>query len=218
MKKKIHFLIVDDHPMTAYGYELSLKEIVQKDILEIKKAYDIDEALSLIKRSKEHPFDLYLIDINMPPSKNHKILNGEDLGVKIKELNQKSKIIVLTSLNNSTRIKLILNNLKPNGFLIKTKITPEILMDAIYAVLSNENYYSEEIKKFLNSSSIQIDNIDRKILHFISIGEKMKNLPTYIPLSMASIERRKRKIKMQFNIPDCNDRELLAEASKRGYI
>ncbi|WP_298487873.1 response regulator [uncultured Maribacter sp.] len=218
MQKKLRLLIIDDHPMTTYGYEISIKNIVQNDFIDIQKACSIDDALNFVNTSIENPFDILLLDINMPPSKNHKILNGEDLGFKIKELSPKSKIIIQTSLTNSNRIKLILNKLQPNGFLIKTQITPEILIDAIYAVLGNENYYSVEIKQLLKIKKMEIDSLDQKILYYISIGEKMKNLPNYIPLSIATIQRRKAKIKMKFNIPDCTDRELLSEAINKGYI
>jgi hypothetical protein len=46
----------------------------------------------------------------------------------------------------------------------------------------------------------------------------MKDLPNIIPLTIAGIERRKRKLKEAFNTQNDDDKELLEIARKKGFI
>jgi DNA-binding NarL/FixJ family response regulator len=157
----------------------------------------------------------------MPPSKDGKLTSGEDLGKLLRKKQPNIKLMVLTMLNDVFRIKGIINDLKPEGFLIKTEITLEILSTAYYQVLNGNSYFSPEVGRLLKEpidADIQIDSLDRKILYYISIGEKMKNLPMYIPLSMATIERRKKNLKSVLQLKSGSDRELLEKAREMGFI
>ncbi len=67
--------------------------------------------------------------------------------------------------------------------------------------------------------TLLIDSIDRKILYELSIGARMKDMPNYVPLSAASIEKRKRHLKKIFNVKDKGgDRELILVAKEKGLI
>ena len=68
------------------------------------------------------------------------------------------------------------------------------------------------------SSDYLLDKIDRQLLHELSIGTKMKDLPDVLPMSIAGIERRKRQLKEMFNVEDCEDRELILKAKEMGFI
>ena len=63
--------------------------------------------------------DIVFLDIKLPPSKDGKILSGEDLGIKINQLLPDTKIIISTTFNDNYRIHNILENINPDGFLIK---------------------------------------------------------------------------------------------------
>lgn len=212
--------MVDDHPITLRGYELSLNEFSDRYIFEFHKAHDSAEAIELIEKNETNFFHIVFLDIRLPVSDNNSLINGEELGVKIKKTIP-SKIIVLSSISDTQRIYSILNNLEPNAFIIKTEATPELLLEAIDHVMSNKEYYSPKIKKLIsiqNSQDPTLDIYDIKIMYFLSVGEKMKNLPNYVHLSIASIERRKKKIKAYFGNNDATDRELIETAIKKGYI
>ncbi|MFS4448470.1 response regulator transcription factor [Maribacter sp. 2307UL18-2] len=219
--KTINLLIVDDHPMTIWGYELTLKMYAENYQWNIGKATDCDQALNLLKRNSIISYDLVLLDINFRKSDNTFVKNGEELGKKIREIYPQIKIIVLTMLNDYLRIQGILKNLNPDGFIIKSEITPELLFNSIIEVLNNNQSFSYEIKKILSMLTPNVEDlsaIDRKILYYISIGEKMKNLPKHLPLSMASIERRKKNIKNFFGISEGSNRELIQIAKAKGYL
>ena len=63
-----------------------------------------------------------------------------------------------------------------------------------------------------------VDKIDQDILYQLSIGTKMIDLPTVIPLSKGGIESRKRRLKEIFNIENENDKALVQLAKEKGFI
>ncbi|MFS4456926.1 hypothetical protein [Maribacter sp. 2304DJ31-5] len=66
-----------------------------------------------------------------------------------------------------------------------------------------------------------LDEMDRELLHLLSIGMPVKELSKKMNLSLSSIEKRKRKLKEFFlNDKDqwFNERSLLHIARERGFI
>lgn len=217
----LEILIIDDYPMTVRGYSILLKDMEFEYSIYTDSAFNCDEALLKINNHKEHFYDIVLLDINLPASSNNVVVSGLELGVKIKTKFPKTKIIVHTGINDYQRISNIFKILNPEGFLIKSDIEPGILFEAIRTVLSDNFFYSERTNRLLSrgrNQDIFIDSWDNKILYHLSLGEKMKELPKHIPLSMATIERRKKNLKMLFEIPDGNTKQLLEIARKKGFI
>ncbi len=220
-EKKLNILIVDDHPMTIWGYELTLKMYAEDYEWNFGKANNCDQAIKILENNTHTPYQVVLLDINLPASDSGNIKNGEDLGLEIRKLYPDIKIIVLTMLGDALRIKYILKNLNPNGFIIKSQITPELLFDSIANVLKNGNFYCKEVQKVLPlniPNHEELNTFDKEILYYISIGEKMKNLPKHIPLSMASIERRKKNLKIFFGISEGTNRDLIHRAREKGFL
>ena len=217
----IKILIVDDHPMTVMGYQFTLEQCLPQDSLLIETAHTQDEALYQIQKAKKDPFNIIFLDISLPPSSDGNFTSGDDLGRHIRKICPKTKLIVLTMLNNSLRIKSILQSLEPEAFLIKTEITSDTLSDAFFKVKDGFRYYSKEVYNLIQqdlSDDYQIDEMDRKILYYLSIGEKMKNFPEFIPLSMATIERRKKNLKYVLGVITDTDRALLEKAREKGFL
>lgn len=87
--------------------------------------------------------------------------------------------------------------------------------------LNDQTYYSEQTNRLIahnTGDDLFLDSSDIKILYHLSKGALMKNLPKYVPLAMATIERRKKRLKMLFGITDGTDRELLDIARANGFI
>ena len=111
--------------------------------------------------------------------------------------------------------------MKPEGLLIKNDITPLELLETIRIVVNDPPYYSKTVLKLLRDQVINdfiLDNYDRKILYELSIGTRMKDLPNILPLSITSIEKRKRKLKRMFNVKKMDDRQLMISAREKGFI
>ena len=226
VNKKYSVLIIDDHPLitdaykTAFNYYSKQNESI---LFYIQTAQNCDSAFELINEfsTKEKKIDIVFLDIKLPLSKDGKILSGEDLGLKINKLLPDTKIIVSTTFNDNYRVHSIFKSLNPDGFLIKNDITPKELIETIHTVLNDPPYYSKTVVKLLRkqvANNFLLDNIDRKILHELSIGTRMKDLPDILPLSMAGIEKRKRHLKHIFNIESSDDKELLYIAKEKGFI
>jgi DNA-binding NarL/FixJ family response regulator len=224
--KKYFVLIIDDHPLITEAYETALKYYNRHNPnieFLINTAHDCDSGRRLIKKalkSDKHNYIVFL-DINLPKSKDGKILSGEDLGLLAKELLPNLRIVVSTTLNNNYRVHSILKSINPQGFLIKNDITPLELLHTIQTILKDPPYYSKTVIKLLRDQVVNdfiLDHYDRKILHELSIGTRMKDLPSVLPLSNAGIEKRKRNLKRMFNVKKLDDRELLITAKEKGFI
>jgi DNA-binding NarL/FixJ family response regulator len=225
MKKVYKVLLIDDHPIILEVYKIALINAglsIENATFKIETAENSDIALQKIAiASKLDGFDIIFLDIKIPPSSDGEILSGEDLGAEINQLLPNAKIIISTTFNDNYRVQNILKNVNPDGFLIKNDIDTEELVEAIKTVIFDPPYYSKSVIKLLRkqiSSDYLLDKIDRQLLHELSIGTKMRDLPDVLPMSIAGIERRKRQLKEMFNVEDCEDRELILKAKEMGFI
>jgi two-component system response regulator NreC len=70
----------------------------------------------------------------------------------------------------------------------------------------------------VNFDDIYIDTYNRNILYHLSLGYKMKDLPKHIPLSLPTIERRKKELKTLLGVSQGGNMELLEVARRKGFI
>jgi DNA-binding NarL/FixJ family response regulator len=226
MKKICSFLIIEDHPLISNSYLDALQSVQSDDenvnFEKIGIAKNCDEAIASIKAArKSKGIDIIFLDIQIPSSSDGKILSGEDLGVIIRETLPKSKIIISTMYNDNYRIYNIMNTVNPVGFLVKNDLNPTILVEAIKNVMRSHPYYSPTVllsirRQFPNRELL--DDVDRRMLFELSRGVKMKDLPSIIPMSLAGLEKRKRRLKEVFNVDQMEDRYLILAAKEKGFI
>lgn len=217
--KEINMLMVDDHHMILEGYENVLSRSSVKDVqLNIDKADECDLAWEKIGSGDYH---VVMLDINFPVSESSKFLSGEDLGIKIKKEYPEIKLIILTVLEDSFRLHNILDNINPEGFLLKGEVTAKKLIECIETVITTPPYYGPRISQLLHSRAthkFSLDEMDRIILYQLSLGTRTKDLPTHVNLSLRAIEDRKKKLKNVFGVIGEGDSALLAVARDCGYI
>ena len=221
----MNILIVEDHPLIISAYENALKHVSSKNEnlkFNISITTNCDDAYLNIKNAKKtNAIDVVFLDIKLPPSKDGEIISGEDLGIKIRTLLPKTKIVIATTYNDNYRISSIFKSVNPEGFLVKNDLNPEELIFAIERISENNIYYSKSVIQFMRkqtSNNLVIDDIDRKLLYELSRGTKMNELPQIIPLSLAALERRKRVLKEVFDVEKKSDRELLKVAEEKGFL
>jgi len=220
IKKRLKILIIDDHSLVIKGLKMTLLELNKVGfdlVFDTAESYEF----GLEKVKKENLYDVIFIDILLKSSIDGEIHSGENIGVKINSLVPKPKLVVLTSLNDCFRIRNILNTLQPDGFLIKSDITNNELINAFKKVIENPPFYSNSIISILNAEKNHghfISDLDKNILYHISIGIQTKDLPKYIPLSISGIEKRKRHLKNYFNIDKKGDTTLIHEAKLNKII
>lgn len=224
-EEKCITLLIDDHPIIRNAYKESVRfvERLNDTGFEIYEAGNCDEAVKVINRLENINDKIWLVflDISLPPTSDKKIVSGEDLGLWIKRRIPRAKIIVSTTFNDNYRLHNILRNLDPDGFLIKSDITPKDLVEAVETVLADPPYYSKTVLRLVRqevASEFILDEIDRKLLYELSLGTLMKDLPEILHLSLAGIEKRKRHLKEIFDLKTSTDKELLALARDKGFI
>jgi len=225
MARKYSVLIIEDHPLICEAYKSACKQVSNLDPkidFKIDTVNNSADAMFKIEAaSKKKGIDIIFLDIRLPPSEKHQIFTGEDIGIKIRDLLPKSKIIISTTFNDNYRIHSIIKSVNPEGFLIKNDIVPEELILAVKTVVKDPPYYSQTVIKLLRkhiATDFTVDKIDRTLLHELSVGTKMKDLPNILHLSIAGVEKRKRQLKDIFNLRSESDKELIAVAREKGFI
>lgn len=130
------------------------------------------------------------------------------------------KIIILTFVSDYFRISNIIKTINPEGFIIKSDIKPIDLVNAAQIILDNKTYYSKTVNNNNNNTvnGHYIDELDRKILYHLSMGEKTKDLSNLVPISLRTIEDRKAKLKDIFGIITNVNSNLIKEAKRRHII
>ncbi len=218
-------LIIEDHPLIVDAYKRAFAEVKTQaeDInFNITTVDNCDDALAKIEEAQTGtPIDLAFLDIKLPPSKDGKIISGEDLGVVLRKKLPKTKIIIATTYSDNFRINSIFKYINPEGFLVKNDLNPQELITAIQTILGGAPHYSKSVIELMRkrvSHEIVLDEYDRKLLYELSMGSKMSELPDVIPLSIGAIEKRKRSLKEAFGVLDKNDKALLKAAQEMGFI
>lgn len=229
MNQNVTILLVEDHPIITEAYQQGIHLFQENNAelsFEILKAFDCDDALQILKECKKtkKSIDLIFLDIKIPASKkNPQIRSGEEIGKNFRKVMPAAKIIISTMITGNFLIYNIIKSLKPDGFLIKTDITHEEIIDAIQMVLLNgEKYYSKTVTETLLYKAVhdyKIEDLDRHILQELSVGTKTYDIHKFIPLSSSSVNRRKHKIKRMLGLGEhATDRELILKAKELGII
>ncbi|MDO5969522.1 response regulator [Flavivirga aquimarina] len=212
-----NLLIIEDSSIIANAYKNILNEITDT-IFNIFFAKNCDEAIHKIRRIKTQ---VVLLDLQLPISKNERYICGEDLGLLIRKESPDTKILVLTSVTDQARIQNIINEIQPEGFMIKSDIDGIDLKNALTSTLMGKRYYSKTIEGYTRkayANRVAIDDLDRRILYHLSMGEKTKDLSNFIPLSTRAIEVRKTKLKNLLDTKNSGNFNLVKEAKKLGFI
>ena len=220
----LNILIVDDHPMTVDSYSnlLSVSDFKEKTPNFIK-SHNCQDAYNKIffYFNLNTNIDLALLDISLPPYREHNIENGIDLASLIRTKFTNCKIVLLTMHSEPLTVDKIIKEIHPEGFVAKSDINFELFPIICKRIMDGEIYRSHTIiesQRELLKNNITWDKHDNQILILISEGVKTVNLPDYIPLSMSAIEKRKANIKEQLLMGKGSDRDLIIKAKKLGLL
>ncbi|WP_412560639.1 hypothetical protein [Winogradskyella sp. MIT101101] len=226
MKKTINALLVDDHSsiLEAYSNFLYQYEYANaKYRINVSTANCCESAIESIKfkqRLDSSGFDLALIDMRLPKSKNERYTSGEDVCVFLKKTFPKVKTIIITGHFETLVLSGILHNVNPDAMLLKGDIDSMVMFDALTKVLNDESYYSKGVlhilRKKLSSNTI-LEDVDKQMLYELWKGTPTKDLVKYIPLSLGAIEKRKRKLRTTVGIKGKNDALLVDLILRKGF-
>ncbi len=221
MKSPIQILIVDDHPFIIEAYKNAINKYGQKGFeFVVTQANNCKSGYENIVDSSKK-FDIAFFDISMPEYAEKGIYSGEDLAMLIKTEMPECKVILLTMHTELLKINNIIKNINPSGLIIKNDLTFDELLFAFDKIINDESYYSQTVIKLVGQAqynNIELDVFDKQILFHLSKGVKTKDLPTYIPLSLSAIEKRKLNIREILEVAGGTDVDLIREAKNKGVI
>lgn len=223
--RTFNVLFVEDHPLILDGYKKALKVLgKQKPTWHFayNEANSCDSALEILgKHGAQKGWDLVFLDLKIPPSESGKYISGEDIGLQIRRDYPSAKVIIATTFDNPYRIQTIFKTINPEGFLIKNESTAKILVEAITTLIEGKPFYSSRVIQVLRrnfANDFLVDDLDRKLLYELSIGTNTSSISKILPMSQATVERRKKNLKELFDVTGDDDRDLLERARELGFI
>ncbi len=134
-----NLLIADDHAIVRYGTSQLLK-----DLSPYSNIYEAANFVQVISLLEERPFDLLILDVNIPGGNNLQMIHAI-------RLRQPGIKILIFSGYNEQMFAIRYLQAGANGYLMKDSPQSE-LKTAVQAVLNNEIYASAEIKQQLLSN------------------------------------------------------------------
>lgn len=220
----INILMIDDHPMILEGYVDVLKKMereTERYRFAIERAHSITEAIASIDDTfASRQLHLVFLDIGLP--RDNKYVSGLDLGGALRREFPEVKIIIITGYDNFPLIQKVLDTVKPDGLLIKAELSPAGLEIALMDVLQDIPHYTKTVRKYLTHIETKptlFDHYDMLLLFHLSEGKQTKELPSVLHLSIASVERRKKKLKEILKLESgSTDVQLLNRAKEEGYL
>lgn len=158
--EKIKLLIVDDHRILVEGLNKLFDNSDTVDVICV--AYSGKECRNALR--KELP-DVILLDINLPD------VSGIDLCKEIKTENPEIKIVALSSFNEYTIVRRMIEN-GASGYVVKNAMPEEIIL-SVETVANNEIFMCEEIDLLMRNRSnnpIWLTPREKELLKYIVEG------------------------------------------------
>jgi DNA-binding NarL/FixJ family response regulator len=221
---KTRILIVDDHQLVIQGILHALKEVGDFDVV---TTTNCDHAYDLINTNQNtKPFQILFTDLSFNnATEETNISCGEELIKAIKENCFDIKICVITGHTETNKVYNIINNLKPNAYLLKSKCNASEISFALQKMLKNECYYTHEIHQKLmrrNIVEILMDTMAIQILKELPNQLKICNLEGIIvkhdgtKVKLRSIEAKLANLRIDLNAK--NNIDLILKAKELGII
>ena len=217
----MNILIADDHPFIVDTFIVAFEKELPMESLYFYKCYSCKEIFDTTENelAQNKTFDLVLLDYSMPSYPDKKFFSGGDAAIYIKRAMPNCKIIIMTSSMHSITVFDVIQNINPDGFFFKSDYTHEDLKQILKSVFEEKKYRSSGINKKYQEElddKIWADSCNRKILHFIALGFKIKEICEELHLSEAAINKRIHKMKKFMGVKEVSG--LLKEAKKRNYV
>jgi len=184
-------LIAEDHTMARYGTKLLLKELLPN--AEINLAINFEQ---LLQQVTQHPFDLLILDINIP--------GGDSLQtVDVIRLRQPSVKILIFSAYDEQVYAIRYLQAGVNGYIMKDA-TENAMKEAILTVLKKDIYISPNIKQKLlfnvpdkkaDSNPLQaLSNRETEVMQQLIKGATLSGIAQKLSLQTSTVNTYKTRI------------------------
>jgi len=193
----ISILIIDDHPLVSDGISTMIRDVEYLQVIGTSKTGK--EALEFLSI---HEPDIILLDISLPD------VNGLELCSMIREKNKISKIIGLTSANETGLIAQLLTR-GANGYLLKN-MEREELITAIDRVMNGKIFLSKAANEKLLEQFHSINDAlkstpvltrrEKEILLALNEGLNGPQIAEKLFVSPYTIETHRKNLLQKFNV------------------
>ncbi len=204
----INIFIIDDHPLVAGGIAMMLKDVTYLKIA--ANASTAEEALTYLK---DHQPEIILLDISLPD------MDGLQLCDIIRNENKFSKIIGLTSANDSSIITQLLHR-GANGYLLKNMERNELL-EAIDKVMDGKIFLSkaanEKVLEHFSSVSTALNEMpaitrrEKEVLLLLEDGFNGPQIAERLFISPFTVETHRKNLMQKLNV---NSSQQLLKTAK----
>jgi len=215
--KKIHLLIVDDHPLARFGIRNQLKDV--EDFVVAGEAEDGDAALQKVKEL--HP-DVIILDLFIP------IISGFEVTKTIRSSFPQTHVLILTAYEQEEYVQQALE-FGADGYLLKSAEKEE-LISAIRSVVQGDKAFSRRVKEiivkgFLNKRdsvktseppSTLLTTRELEILELVSQGLTNQQIAQKLFISSRTIDTHRTNIMHKIGVHDVA--HLVRYAIEHGLI
>jgi DNA-binding NarL/FixJ family response regulator len=154
----IRVLVADDHAIVRYGTSLLVKEILPEGV--IQEAVNFEQMIQMLDTN---PFDLLILDINIPGGNNLQMID-------VVRLRQPAIKILIFSGYDEKLFAIRYLQAGANGYLMKHASQSE-LKNAVQTILKNDIYTSAEVKQHMLHSISDKKQTAQNPLHMLSDRE-----------------------------------------------
>lgn len=191
------------------------------DNINFIEANSCEEAYLKINKCIENnqKIDIAILDYSMPVFPEKNISNGADICVYLQNTMPSCKNMILTAIMENIILFEIILNVKPDAVVTKSDIDGNKFLEIIEILLSGKKYKSDFVSKQIEEiweNKAFVNEINRKILMYLSKGYKLKEIADELSVSEINIKKRISKIKQSLNLNE--DDAILKEAKSRGYL
>ncbi len=211
----IEVILADDHAVVRDG----IKAIVERKGKDIRVIGEASNGKEVLEMARNSPADVYVLDAAMP------ILNGIETIGRLRKMDQRCKIIILSMYDDRTFVEKALKY-GASGYILKETASEEII-HAIREVYKDQYYLSPKISKYIvkgflgkryhyeqNKKEGDLTKREREILQLISEGFTNKEIAIHLDLSLNTVHVHRNNIMNKLDIHKQAD--LIRYALKEG--
>lgn len=138
----LKILLIDDHPLTIGAYRQVIQDSLPENSHSSTVANTAEEAYNAIVQAGNSPYKLAIIDHGLPAFEEQELKSGLDIALLLRERMPNCNIIMITAHTEMLIIYDIYKLAKPEGFIIKSELTPQLLAQTIKIVTEGDTYRS----------------------------------------------------------------------------
>ncbi|RAV29213.1 response regulator [Sinomicrobium soli] len=218
-------ILIDDNRLATWMLRKILHRIGKRENIsfQIREATSIAMALLLIEQiSCSHNVSYIFLNLQMPSISDGTIISGERLARTIQQKYPDSKLVLSTSYHSPYHIYALLDEVSPEGLLIKKDMDYYRSILILRAILLCPPYLSPTAARIIEEGGrdrYTLQKWDRNILYELSQGATLSDLEAEIPMGRSTIVRHRNNLKLHLGLTvEATDRTLVIAARKKGII